>query len=93
MSVSSRDSPHVPDVYLDAGPHPHQSRLSAGRSLSDIIGFDHAGVCETSAKARNFSTINPFEVRWCSNLTPVHLILHVHVTEHLLCATRVGLLS
>lgn len=54
VSVSSRDSPHVPDVYLDAGPHPHQSRLSAGRSLSDIIGFDHAGVCETSAKTPNF---------------------------------------
>ncbi len=44
VTVSSCDSPHVPDVYLDAGPHPHQSRLSAGRSLSDIIGFDHSRV-------------------------------------------------
>ena len=44
VTVSSRASPHVPDVYLDAGPHPHQSRLSAGRSLSDIIGFDRSRV-------------------------------------------------
>lgn len=44
VSVSSCDSPHSPDVYLDAGPHPHQSRLSAGRSRSVIIGFDNSGV-------------------------------------------------
>lgn len=41
-SVSSRDSSPVPDVNLDAGLHPHQSRLSAAGSLSDIIGFDHS---------------------------------------------------
>lgn len=45
VTVGSRDSPHVPDVYLDAGPHLHQNRLSAARSLSDIIGFDHSKVC------------------------------------------------
>lgn len=25
VTVSSSDSPHAPDVYLDAGPHPHQT--------------------------------------------------------------------
>lgn len=56
---------HVPDVYLDAGPHPHQSRLSACRSLADIIGFDHSRVCQTLAKVRKLLTWSAFAVK-CS---------------------------
>lgn len=59
-TVSSRDSPHVPDVYLDAGPHPHQSRLSPCRSLSDIISFDKSRVCSTSSKDEKLLTQSAF---------------------------------